>query len=190
MNAIFMCILLEIAQIYRDYFAFDCFFVYTFTDSVYNSTKKVAVLALLQVQSKYFYTMVNYKLGALCLFLLFGAACTKGPGVGGRATINGKVWGVNLGSSLSIPRDSGYLANEDVFISYGDATTMSDNQKTGFDGSYSFTYVRPGKYRVWTLSKQLYGISKLDSVVIQEVTVSSNKEQVVVSDLRVYTNKN
>jgi hypothetical protein len=134
--------------------------------------------------------MMNYK-WTVAIAALFGmAACTKGPGVGGRASINGKVWGVNLGSSLSVPRDSGYIPNEDVFISYGDLTTISDNVKTGFDGSYKFDYVRPGKYRVWTLSKRLYGISKLDSVVLQEVLVEGNKYQMVLPDLRIYTNKN
>jgi hypothetical protein len=116
------------------------------------------------------------------------AACTKGPGAGGRASIKGKIWATNL-DGLFVMKDSGYIADHSVFISYGDASTQDDNTSTGIDGSYTFDYLRPGKYKIWTISKVLLGLGQLDSVVVKEVEVTG-KGDVVLDDIRIYTDKN
>jgi hypothetical protein len=126
----------------------------------------------------------------LVLVTLFMAACSKGPGPGGRSSIKGKVWGTNLGSSLSFIADSGWVGNQDVFISYGDNTSVGDKLLTSYDGSFEFLYLRPGNYKVCTYSKELFGINKLDSAVVKDVLITDKGEAVDLGTIRIYTDKN
>jgi hypothetical protein len=118
------------------------------------------------------------------------ASCSKGPGPGGRAKIKGKVFGSNLDKTLSIVRDSAFVGDEKVFISYGDVTTVGNDVTTSFDGSFEFDYLRPGNYKIWAYSKRLYGVNKLDSTVLQNVTISGKAEDKDIGTIRIYTNKN
>jgi hypothetical protein len=131
------------------------------------------------------------KLPILILFIIVAfLSCSKGPGTGGRASIEGKVWATNLTSNLSVIIDSGYVGATKVYITYGDNVGVSDNVETAYDGSYKFAYLRPGNYKVWTYSKAFLGAAQLDTFVLQNVVLNSNTETKVVPDLRIYTNKN
>jgi hypothetical protein len=134
--------------------------------------------------------MKNNILVAVLLIVVVLASCTKGAGPGGRSTIKGKVWAKNLDKTMSIVRDSGYVADEKVFISYGDVTAIGQDVSTSHDGSFLFEYLRPGKYTIWCLSKKLYGINLLDTTIKQEINISSNGDEVTTKDIVIYTNKN
>jgi hypothetical protein len=131
------------------------------------------------------------KLPLLILIVIIAfAACSKGPGTGGRASIEGKVWATNLTANLSVIIDSGYVGATKVYITYGDNVGVSDNVETAYDGSYKFGYLRSGNYKVWTYSKAFLGAAQLDTFVLKDVTISSNTETKKLEDLRIYTNKN
>jgi hypothetical protein len=118
------------------------------------------------------------------------ASCTKGPGPGGRAKIKGKLFGTNLDKTLSIPRDSAFIGNEKIFIAYGDVASVGDDVTTSWDGSFEFDYLRQGTYKIWTYSKRLYGINKIDSAVTQTVTISGKSEEKDLGTIKIYVNKN
>jgi hypothetical protein len=118
------------------------------------------------------------------------SACTKGPGTGGRATIKGKVYAINLSNGLFTLKDSGYVADEKVYLCYGDENAIGDNQTTSFDGSFRFDYLRQGKYKIWVVSKKFLGVGLLDTVMKQEIEITSRSQQLVLPDFRIYTNKN
>jgi hypothetical protein len=124
------------------------------------------------------------------IVLLAFASCTKGPGVGGRASIVGKLWATNLSTNLSVISDSGYLAATKVYISYGDILGVGNNVETSYDGSFVFDYLRPGIYKIWTSSKVYLGITQLDTVVVKTITIDSKNQNVNMGDLRIFTNKN
>ncbi|MFM2191797.1 MAG: hypothetical protein RLZZ118_754 [Bacteroidota bacterium] len=122
--------------------------------------------------------------------VLFIASCTKGPGPGGRAKIKGKLFAKNLDKTLSFVTDSGFVADEKIYISYGDNTSVGNDVTTSFDGSFEFDYLRPGNYKVWAISKILYGVNQLDTTIVQDVTISGKSEEKDLGTIRIYTNKN
>jgi hypothetical protein len=126
---------------------------------------------------------------AFTLCVLY-TACTKGAGPGGRSKIKGKVWATNLASGLSVMKDSGYLGDQDVFITYVTDNYIGDRVTTSFDGGFSFDFLRPGDYKIWTYSKTLFGVSQLDSAVVQNVTIDNNGDVVTTPNFRIYTDKN
>ncbi len=131
-----------------------------------------------------------YILPILIFLIAAVASCKKGPGPGGQSKIAGKIFARNLNKTFDIIRDSGYVADEKVFISYGDNSSVGDNVTSSFDGSFLFEYLRPGNYKIWCLSKQLYGINKLDTSIVKNITITSNGEVVNAGDIVIYTNKN
>ena len=127
---------------------------------------------------------------SICFFAIsmLYYSCKKGPGQGGRASIKGKIYSVNYNAIMTVPQDSGYLGAQKVFIIFGDETAVGDNQDTNPDGSCEFTYLRKGKYKIYTYSKTLP--NHLDSAVIQQVEITSNKQMLELPDFRIKTNKN
>ncbi len=126
----------------------------------------------------------------ICLFLIgvFYNSCKKGPGEGGRASINGKVYSVNYNATMTTPQDSGYLGGEKVYILYGDEIAVGDDQDSNHDGSFEFLYLRKGKYKVYTFTKTTP--NHLDTAVVQEVEITDNKQKLMLPDFRIKTNKN
>jgi hypothetical protein len=128
-----------------------------------------------------------YFLAILSVFIL-NMACKKGPGVGGRATITGKVYARNFSSSF-VQNDSGYLGGQKVYIKYGDDPGVGDDVETDLNGTYSFDYLREGKYTVYVYSKQLIN-NLLDISVTQTVEITKKKEEKVLPDFDIITFKN
>jgi hypothetical protein len=126
----------------------------------------------------------------LGLLIMGGVSCTKGPGPGGRATIKGRIFAKNLGSSLTVITDSGYLGNQNVYLSYGNNQSVADRVETSFTGDFEFLYLRPGDYTVFTYSKIPYGIDKLDSTVVLKVTIDDKNAVKDLGTIRIYTDKN
>ncbi len=131
--------------------------------------------------------MNKYFLFLSMVSLLF-FACKKGPGVGGRATVKGKVYARNL-SNVFIQNDSGYVGGQKVYIQYGTETGVSDNVETDYSGEYTFSYLRPGSYTIYCYSKQKIN-NQLDSVVKRTIEVSSKKEVLEVPQIDIFTQKN
>jgi hypothetical protein len=124
----------------------------------------------------------------LIFMSIFFFSCKKGPGVGGRATIQGKIYTVNYNSTMTVAQDSGYLGGQKVYIVFGDETAVGDNVDTDNNGSFEFQYLRKGSYKVFTYSKTFP--NHLDSAVVQSTEITDRKQEVVLSDFRIKTNKN
>ncbi len=128
-----------------------------------------------------------YLIGFVSIFIL-SVACKKGPGIGGRATISGKVYARNFSSSF-IQNDSGYIGAQKVYIKYGDDAGVSDDVETDLNGTYSFDYLREGKYTIYVYSKQLIN-NHLDVSITQSVEITKKKEEKVLPDFDIVTFKN
>lgn len=96
----------------------------------------------------------------LTLFLSAGllmlSACKKIEGEGGKATISGKI-SVDQKLYLNGVYQSTVTfdgATEDVYIVYGTDDNMYDDKiEASYDGTFKFTYLRPGTYTVFAYSK-------------------------------------
>ena len=115
-------------------------------------------------------------------------SCKKGPGEGGRASITGKIFSVNYNSAMTVPQDSGYLGGQKVYIIYGDEVGVGKSQDSNNKGEFEFTYLRKGKYKVYTYSKTTP--NHLDSAVVQEGEITDKKQVLELHDFKIKTNKN
>lgn len=112
----------------------------------------------------------------LCLPLLFDS-CKKTEGKGGKYSIEGKIFAKYYDNDLTVYTGSGYAADVDVFLVYGDEPGYGEKSVTGYDGSYSFKYLRKGKYKLYVYSKDTLGQSPtLDVPVVKEIDLSGDVE--------------
>ena len=122
--------------------------------------------------------------GSVYLFtLLFIISCTKSPGVGGQATIKGKIIVNNINALGNVSAE--YDAQEhDVYIIYGDNNnTFDDDVKTSHDGTFEFKYLNQGNYEVFTYSECLNCPNGQDSLIKINTTIGSRNETVILEDI-------
>ena len=102
--------------------------------------------------------------------------CTKNPGIGGQASIIGKIQ-VNNINALGDTIATYDGQEEDVYIIYGNLTnTFDDDTKTSHDGSFEFKFLNPGNYDVFAYSDCADCPNGQDSVVIINTTIDTRNE--------------
>jgi hypothetical protein len=147
-------------------------------DYFINSTVVIVNIAVVKMN----YPSAHLSFWALIFILLAG--CTKPEGEGGASVIYGKVYAFNYNSS-GVLKEEYYLADEDVFIIYGDGDNYyDDSYETSFDGSFRFQYLRPGTYTVFVYSDCESCPSGTEEVS-QTVEIYSNNEDIILPDFEV-----
>lgn len=122
----------------------------------------------------------------LCTSLL---SCNKEPGEGGTSSIQGKVLATYYNETFTAQLGESYAPDKDVYIVYGDDATYSDKQKTNYDGSFEFKYLRKGKYRIYAYSKDTTLTNPTGKfAVYADVEITKKGETVVVSDIKIADN--
>lgn len=127
----------------------------------------------------------------LLIFILCTAlsSCKKGAGEGGNSSITGKVW-VKHYTPATNSTDGEYAGTyEDVYIIYGDEESYGEKTETNPEGNFEFRYLRPGKYKVYTYSKdvsQPFDPSNPDKLIIKDVVISKKKTAVDAGTLEIY----
>jgi len=89
----------------------------------------------------------------IALGALLFTACKKEEGDGGKAEIRGTVEEQRYNTSGNPAGDPYPLADQRVYIIYGDGQYYDDDTRTGPDGKYRFPWLRRGNYRVYTISE-------------------------------------
>jgi hypothetical protein len=125
-------------------------------------------------------------------FLLVFSSCKKEAGQGGTSTIKGKVYANYYDKSFYILKASSYAPDVDVYIIYGGQSTYGDHQKTSYDGSYEFKYLRSGSYKIYTYSQDTTGKYNFTLNIyapllpeIKDVEITKRKQTVELPDLNV-----
>jgi hypothetical protein len=128
----------------------------------------------------------SVKIVAICAMVLLAGlyGCKKEPGKGGLATIKGKVFAYDM-NQLGDLVDSGYIADQRVYISYGDHTWIDDDVRTGYNGEYAFEWLQKGDYTIWVLGEcDTCNVGqRIDKIT---VTIDQRKETLEVPDLVTY----
>ncbi|MGB0916367.1 MAG: hypothetical protein ACPGU4_02155 [Flavobacteriales bacterium] len=121
---------------------------------------------------------------ALIGLLITFSSCEKPEGEGGTSTISGKVFAEDYNGS-GVLQGEFYLADEDVFIIYGeDDNYYDDSYKTSFDGSFRFQYLRPGVYTVFVYSDCVACPSGTEAMS-QTVEIGGNNEDIILDEFTV-----
>lgn len=140
---------------------------------------------------------IHLQLFSICfMLLLIFSSCKKTAGEGGTSFIKGKIYGKYFDKSYYTLCDSGYAPEVDVYIIYGDQPTYGDKQKTSYDGTYEFKYLRDGSYKVYSYSQDTSGhwnfhlnIYAPRLAVIKNIEITKRKQTVEVPDINVIIKK-
>jgi len=130
---------------------------------------------------------MNRLLFYLIAFSFLSFSCTKKEGEGGTAVIKGKVI-VKLCSDDFETIYAEFPDEErDVYIVYGDEDFYGDETETHYDGSFQFSYLRKGNYKIYVYSDDETGESVSGvKPIIQEITIDKNGEIKEIPDFEVY----
>jgi hypothetical protein len=120
--------------------------------------------------------------GSLMAAVLFLSSCTK-EGPGGNATITGKVTVQLFDRGYRVMQGSYPAADEDVFIVYGTGDDVSNDTKTGPEGTFEFRFLTKGTYKIFVYTKDPLSFPSGIRTVEKEVTLSSNKSKVDAGEL-------
>jgi len=126
------------------------------------------------------------------LLVLVVVACKKEAGEGGTSFIRGKVFAKYYDKYFYTLGDSAYAPDVDVYIIYGNEVTFGERQRTSYDGSYEFKYLRNGEYKIYAYSRDSSGVYKNqanqyapDIAIIKNVEITGKKQTVEVPDINV-----
>lgn len=124
------------------------------------------------------------------LLTAFVASCTQTPGDGGRASLTGHVEEearLVLTNGNSAQGEPYPARDHNVFLIYGDNVGPDDQVETNFEGNFVFPWLRPGDYTVYVYSEDTLGVNPpQDLVVLQQVTIESPGQTVVLDTMRVF----
>ncbi len=102
----------------------------------------------------------------------------------GSASIKGKLFAKNYNSELTQMNSSYYLPDEYVYLVFGNSDSYGVRTKTNSEGTYVFSGLRQGSYRVYSFSKDLTKQSGSEIVsVFNDLLINDNNQAVTVPDL-------
>lgn len=120
---------------------------------------------------------------SLILFLVF-VSCKKNEGLGGRATIKGDVFAYDI-NAAGMLQDSGWIQDQDVFLSFGSNSSLDLRARTNEKGEYEFRGLQKGNYTLrifhYCYNCPLEQASKLIPVVVKDA-----KEKVLVPTTKIF----
>jgi hypothetical protein len=124
------------------------------------------------------------KIVPILLFFLILSSCKKQPGEGGFATIKGRLFVKNYDPTYTVLLSQYYLPGESVYIIYGDNNEVGDNVRTTNDGTFTFNYLRKGKYKIYAIGEDSTKPSlSIPKETLVEIEIKEKKEVVNVGDL-------
>jgi len=128
--------------------------------------------------SKYFFRLLSI------LFIIAGTSysCSKEPGPGGVASIQGKLRVQSYNGNCTILYGEFNGIDEDVYLIYGDDPSYSERVRTGPDGVYWFPYLRKGKYTVYAITESC-NVTAGDTIVSKTIEIKDKRQNVIVEDL-------
>ncbi len=129
---------------------------------------------------------IIYLVSFTMVLIAFFSSCKKEPGEGGTSTITGKVFCKNYNSTFTVLKEEYYIADEWVYIIYGDDKDYSDRVLTCYDGTYEFKNLRPGKYHIYSYSKDSTLQTQNAIGIVKDVEIKKNRQKVQVPDIEIF----
>jgi hypothetical protein len=117
---------------------------------------------------------------AIALLLQF-SSCTKEPGFGGLACIEGKVYAFDYTPNSGIIEAEGYTPDMKVVIAVSGSKQILDETRTDLNGEFRFDELRKGDYEIWTFT-ECDTCTNNETPVIQKTTISEKDETIVLDD--------
>lgn len=114
------------------------------------------------------------------LFILFSSSCTKEPGFGGLASVEGKVYAKDF-TPGGIIEAEGYTADMKVVIEVMGSGQILDETRTDLTGTYKFDKLRKGTYQVYTFT-ECDTCTNNEDPVVQTIEITEKKQEIKLED--------
>lgn len=106
----------------------------------------------------------------------------------GEATIEGKVLVKNYFNSTTWPnlvvKDITPAQEQEIYLVYGDHKQYDQRIRTNFDGTFAFTYLIKGNYRIYVYSEDIKG-GTADIVIQKEIQITNKQQEVTLDDITI-----
>jgi hypothetical protein len=102
----------------------------------------------------------------------------------GTATIKGTLQTTYYVKNTNLIEEISPSQNEDVFIIYNNHSYIEDRVRTSYDGSFAFTNLIKGKYKVYALSDSLSGLNQ-KVPVYKEINITEDNQLVTLGTLNI-----
>jgi hypothetical protein len=132
-------------------------------------------------------TLSHRVLGLYATCLLALAACKKEPGIGGDASIKGRIWVKDYNTTFT--NLIGEYPGKDVYvyIVYGENEGYDKRIKTDYNGVFVFKNLYKGNYTIYAYSADSTLTDLSGEVpVIRKITINERKEEVETGDIIVF----
>lgn len=135
--------------------------------------------------------MRNAIITSLIAFTLLITACAKEPGIGGEASISGKVYAKHYNSTFTVLLSEYYVPDTYVYLVFGDDVNYGTRLKTNYKGEFEFNYLYPGEYTVYTYSVDSaaivnFAVDPPETAIIEVVNIDSKNADIDLGDLIIY----
>ena len=117
----------------------------------------------------------NTTISLLLLTLIFFAGCTKDEGYGGNSHIKGKLIEKVYNDDYSDLIYEQRGIEEDIYIVFEGNGIISDKTTTGYDGSFEFEYLFPGKYQIYYYSDDIHSPYGENTEVVLDIELEKNE---------------
>ncbi len=131
------------------------------------------------------------KLGLIIVFVTFLGSCAKEPGIGGEATISGKVYAKHYNSTFTVLLSEYYVPDTYVYLVFGDDVNYGTRLKTNYDGEFEFNFLYEGEYTIYTYSIDSaaivnFAVDPPETAIIEKVNINSKDANIDIGDLIIY----
>jgi hypothetical protein len=129
----------------------------------------------MKMKMKIFSTLTIPIIGLVFTCLFF--SCTQEEGIGGNSHIKGKIM-VNYYNddfSLLLSDEPVPAKDEDVYLLFGNDSTIGEKATTSYTGDFEFNYLWPGNYKLYYYTKDSTGISPDKIEKVKEITLKKNE---------------
>ncbi|MBK8846327.1 MAG: hypothetical protein IPO27_07035 [Bacteroidetes bacterium] len=127
----------------------------------------------------------------MVIVALAATSCKKEPGIGGDASIKGKVYARKYNTTFTNLLSQGYVPDADVYIIFGDDLTYSERIRTNYNGEFEFPHLYKGDYTLYVYSKDSAAIVNQqvlpeDSAVVKKISISERKQEVDAGEMIIF----
>lgn len=118
-------------------------------------------------------------------------SCAKEPGIGGEATISGKVYAKHYNSTFTVLLSEYYVPDTYVYLVFGDDVNYGTRLKTNYDGEFEFNYLYEGEYTIYTYSIDSaaivnFAVDPPETAILEKVNIDSKNANIDIGDLIIY----
>jgi hypothetical protein len=134
---------------------------------------------------------MKIKIAISLVLIVFVLGCKKQEGIGGDASIHGKVYYKHYNSTFTTLISENYLPDTYVYIIYGNNVNYGQRIKTNYNGEFEFKYLYKGNYKIYTYSldsvAMVNGLLPItDTSVVVDFTIDKRKDKLDLGTLNVF----